>query len=157
MIYLDNAASTQIDPVVLDAMMPYLTEQYGNPGSLYKLGRDAKAAVEKARLQVARFLGAEPEQIIFTSGATEANNMVFNITMPYLEKLGKTHVITSQIEHKSVMKSVQRLSDNHGFDVTYLGLSRSLSPLPENLTSKTVRSCIRSMRRAPLRLATMCQ
>ena len=67
MIYLDNAASTQIDPVVLDAMIPYLTEQYGNPGSLYKLGRDAKAAVEKARLQVARFLGVEPEQIIFTS------------------------------------------------------------------------------------------
>lgn len=134
MIYLDNAASTQIDPVVLDAMIPYLTEQYGNPGSLYKLGRDAKAAVEKARLQVARFLGAEPEQIIFTSGATEANNMVFNITRPYLEKIGKTHVITSQIEHKSVMKSVQRLSDNHGFDVTYLGLSRSLSPLPENLS-----------------------
>lgn len=133
MIYLDNAASTQIDPQVLEAMMPYLTEQYGNPGSLYKLGRDAKAAVEKAREQVARFMGAKPEQIIFTSGATEANNMVFEITRPFLERTGKTHVVTSQIEHKSVLKSVQRLIDDHNFDATFAGLSRSLSALPESL------------------------
>ena len=117
MIYLDNAASTQIDPQVLEAMMPYLTEQYGNPGSLYKLGRDAKAAVEKAREQVARFMGAKPEQIIFTSGATEANNMVFEITRPFLERTGKTHVVTSQIEHKSVLKSVRRLIDDYRQDV----------------------------------------
>lgn len=134
MIYLDNAATTQIDPLVVEAMMPYLTEQFGNPGSLYKLGRDAKAAVEKARAQVARLMGAKPEQIIFTSGATEANNMVFEITRTFLEQNGKNHVITTQIEHKSVLKSVQRLADEHDFDVTYLGLSKRLSPYPESLS-----------------------
>lgn len=141
MIYLDSAATTQIDPLVVEAMMPYLTEQFGNPGSLYKLGRDAKAAVEKARAQVARLMGAKPEQIIFTSGATEANNMVFEITRPFLERTGKTHVVTSQIEHKSVLKSVQRLVDKHNFDATFGGLSRSMSNLPdsisESITPKT--------------------
>lgn len=134
MIYLDNAATTQIDPLVVEAMMPYLTEQFGNPGSLYKLGRDAKAAVEKARAQVARLMGAKPKQIIFTSGATEANNMVFEITRPFLERAGKTHVVTSQIEHKSVLKSVQRLVDKHNFDATFGGLSRSMSNLPESIS-----------------------
>lgn len=133
MIYLDNSATTPIDPQVLEAMMPYLTEQYGNPGSLYKLGRDAKAAVEKAREQVAQFMGAKPEQIIFTSGATEANNMVFEITRPFLEQAGKTHVVTTQIEHKSVLKSAQKLSDRYGFDVTYCGLSKNLDTIPEKL------------------------
>lgn len=134
MIYLDNAATTQIDPLVVEAMMPYLTEQFGNPGSLYKLGRDAKAAVEKARAQVARLMGAKPEQIIFTSGATEANNMVFEITRTFLHENGRNHIVTSQIEHKSVLKSVQRLVDIHNFDATLVGLSRSLSNLPENIS-----------------------
>ena len=138
MIYLDNAASTQIDPEVLEAMMPYLTEQYGNPGSLYKLGRDAKAAVEKAREQVARFMGAKPEQIIFTSGATEANNMVFQITRPFLEENNRTHVVTTQIEHKSVLKSAQKLADEHGFDVIYLGLSKKMARIPENLSQSVL-------------------
>ena len=116
-------------------MLPYLTEQYGNPGSLYKFGRDAKAAVEKAREQVARFMGAKPEQIIFTSGATEANNMVFEITRPYLEQIVKKHIITSQIEHKSVLKSVRRMIDVHCFDATFAGLSPSMSGCPDSLLS----------------------
>ena len=134
MIYLDNAATTQIDPLVVEAMLPYLTEQYGNPGSIYKLGRDAKVAVEKARAQVAKLMGAKPEQIIFTSGATEANNMVFEITRTFLKENGRNHVITSQIEHKSVLKSVQRLSDEYGFDVEYLGISKRFAPYPSNLS-----------------------
>lgn len=134
MIYLDNAATTQIDPQVIEAMMPYLTEQYGNPGSIYRLGRDAKAAVEKARKQVANLMGAEPEQIIFTSGATEANNMVFEITRTFLKETGKNHIITTQIEHKSVLKSVRRLSEEYGFDVTYLGLTKNLHPYPADLS-----------------------
>ncbi len=133
MIYLDNAASTQIDPKVVEAMMPYLTEQYGNPGSLYKLGRDAKAAVEKAREQVAKFMGAKPEQIIFTSGATEANNMVFSICEPLLEKSGKKHIITSAIEHQSVLKSAQNLCIKHGFDLTKIGVPCNFSPFPSEL------------------------
>ena len=133
MIYLDNAATTPIDPRVKEAMMPFLTEQFGNPGSLYKLGRDAKAAVEKAREQVAKFMGAKPEQIIFTSGATEANNMVFEITRPHLVSIGKTHILTSQIEHKSVLRSVRRLIDECGFEATFAGLSRTFSRYPDSL------------------------
>lgn len=134
MIYLDNAATTPIDPKVLEAMMPYLTEQYGNPGGLYKLGRDAHAAVENAREQVARFMGAKPEQIIFTSGATEANNMVFTITKPFLEESGKKSIVTTAIEHQSVLKSVQNLATKSNFDVTYLVPSRTFATLPENFS-----------------------
>lgn len=130
MIYLDNAATTQIDPRVLETMIPYLTEQYGNPGSLYKLGRDAHDAVENARQQVAKFMGAKPSQIIFTSGATEANNMVFAMCRPVLEKSGKKHIITSAIEHQSVLKSVQNLTTKHGFQASYLSVNRDFHPFP---------------------------
>ncbi len=75
MIYLDNAATTPISPRVLEAMMPYLKEEYGNAGTLYGLGRRAAGAIAKARQQVADFIGAKPEQIIFTSGGTDANNL----------------------------------------------------------------------------------
>lgn len=132
MIYLDNAATTPIDPRVVEAMLPFLTEQFGNPGSLYKLGRDAKAAVEKAREQVAKFMGAKPEQIIFTSGATEANNMVFAMVKPLLEKSGKTSVVTTALEHKSVIRPAQHLSDC-GFNVVYLGVPKNNSSIPKDL------------------------
>ena len=118
MIYLDNAATTQIDPEVLEAMMPYLTNEYGNPGSLYSHGRKAREAVENARRQVAAFLNAEPEQIIFTSGGTEANNMVFTITQHLLEKSGRKRVAFTAIEHDSVIKAARRMKIKHGFDVT---------------------------------------
>jgi len=117
-IYLDNAATTQIDPEVLEAMMPYLTNEYGNPGSLYSHGRKAREAVENARRQVAAFLNAEPEQIIFTSGGTEANNMVFAITQHLLEKSGRKRVAFTAIEHDSVIKAARRMKIKHGFDVT---------------------------------------
>lgn len=117
MIYLDNAATTQIDPEVLEAMMPYLTNEYGNPGSLYSHGRKAREAVENARKQVAAFLNAEPEQIIFTSGGTEANNMVFTITQHLLEKSGRKRVAFTAIEHDSVIKAARRMKIKHGFDV----------------------------------------
>lgn len=134
MIYLDNAATTQIDPLVLDAMMPYLTEQFGNPGSIYKLGRNAKAAVENARNQVARFLNAKPEQIIFTSGATEANNMVFTISQQYLSKLRRKHMVISAIEHQSVLKSARNLCIKHGFDITYLNVPKGFGSFPYELS-----------------------
>ena len=84
LIYLDNASTTKIDPEVLDAMMPFLTDEYGNAGTLYELGLRANAAVENARLQVASFIGSKPENIIFTSGGSESNSMVFEI--------GRAHV-----------------------------------------------------------------
>lgn len=109
MIYLDNAATTKIDPRVLEAMMPYLTDAYGNAGTLYGLGRKSAEAIAKARQQVADLIGAKPEQIIFTSGGTEANNMVFAGVKDYLMSIGKTHIVTTEIEHDSVLNAVKNL------------------------------------------------
>lgn len=109
MIYLDNAATTQIHPEVLDVMMPYLTEFYGNAGSLYNLGRKSSESIEKARKQVADFIGCTPEHIVFTSGGTESNNMVFSGLRNYLIENDKTHIITSSVEHDSVINSVNAL------------------------------------------------
>lgn len=116
MIYLDNAATTRIHPDVLDAMMPYLEYEYGNPGSLYALGRRANAAVGKAREQVAKFINAAPEQVIFTSGGSEANNLVFHGLKETLKIVGKTHVLVSAIEHDSALKAANSLIKD-GFDV----------------------------------------
>ena len=110
MIYLDNASTTKLDPLVLEEMLPYLTERYGNPGSLCALGVDAKNAVDKAREQVADFIGAYPRQIIFTSGGSEANSLVFEGVSDYLAQIGRTHVVVSQTEHDSVLKAAEKMS-----------------------------------------------
>lgn len=116
MIYLDNASTTQVDPEVLEAMMPYLTEQYGNPGTIYSFGRNAKKAVEKARVQVASFIGAKPEQIIFTSGGTESNNMVFSALADKLQADGKSEIVSTAIEHDSVIKAINSMCIKTNFD-----------------------------------------
>lgn len=123
MIYLDNAATTKIAPEVLEAMMPYLTEEYGNAGSLYSLGRQAANAVEYARKQVADCIGAKPEQIIFTSGGTEANNLAIKGLAPYLKSKNKTHIITTKVEHDSVLNTIEEMNIKHGFDISYLEVS----------------------------------
>lgn len=103
MIYLDNASTTQIAPSVLEEMMPYLKEQFGNPGTVYELGRNAHDAVQKARNQVADFIGAEPEQIIFTSGGTEANNLaIYGVMYDNFDD----RIAVSRVEHDSVLRSV---------------------------------------------------
>jgi len=112
MIYLDNAATTQIAPEVLEAMLPYLKEEYGNAGSVHGMGRQAADAVMKARKRVADFIGAKPEQIIFTSGGTEANNLAILGCRTYLEHINKKHIITSPTEHDSVLKSIESLCCN---------------------------------------------
>lgn len=107
MIYLDNAATTKVDGRVLDAMLPYLREQYGNPGALYSLGREARLAVAKAREQVAELINCSPDQVIFTSGGTEANNLAF-----YDRWTWSRPAITTQMEHDSVrtaLNSLERL------------------------------------------------
>lgn len=109
MIYLDNAATTKIAPTVLEAMLPYLKDEYGNAGTIYGLGRRAADAVAKARKQVADFIGASPEQIIFTSGGTEANNLAILGCKDYLERIGKKHIITTPTEHDSVLRAVDAL------------------------------------------------
>jgi len=119
MIYLDNASTTRISPVVLDAMLPYLQEEYGNAGTLHQIGRRAAAAVEKSRQQVSSVFGCEPENIIFTSGGTESNNLAIKGARDYFLATGKRHIITTAIEHDSVMKSMRWMQDN-GFEVTYI-------------------------------------
>lgn len=123
MIYLDNAATTEIDPSVLRAMLPYLQSEYGNAGSLHTLGRSAANAIKKAREQVARSIGAYPEQIIFTSGGTEANNLVLKGLIPYLSQNNKKHIITSKVEHDSILNTVKEMNIKHGFDISFLNVN----------------------------------
>lgn len=117
-------ATTPLDPRVLDAMMPYMTEQYGNPHSrTHEYGWEAEQSVERAREQVAALINADPREIIFTSGATESNNIaVKGIAKFYGTK--KKHVITAQTEHKCVLDSCRWL-EAQGFDVTYLGVDKT--------------------------------
>ena len=129
MIYLDNAATTQMDERVLEAMMPYLTTEYGNAGTLYKFGRAANEAVQKARAQVAALINAEPEQIIFTSGGSEANNLVFRGLKDYLKSIGKTHILVSAVEHDSVLRAAESLIKD-GFDVEYIPVSSECRVAP---------------------------
>jgi len=117
--YLDFQATTPQDPRVLDAMLPYMNSEYGNPHSrTHSYGWSTEKAVEDARKQVAEMIGASPKEIIFTSGATESNNMAIKGIMHFY-KNKKKHVITTQTEHKCVLDSC-RVLENEGFDVTYL-------------------------------------
>lgn len=115
MIYLDNAATTKPDPRVIEAAMPYLIEEYGNAGTLYPMGKKARQAIDNARTQVAKLINAKPEQIIFTSGGSEANNMVFAGVKNYLLKENKTHIITTEVEHDSVLNAVKKLCEPPSF------------------------------------------
>lgn len=109
MIYLDNAATTPISKSVLDAMMPYLTDSYGNPGSSHSLGRSAASAVAQAREQVGRLMHANKENIIFTSGGSEGNHFALLSRAEDLLAAGKNHVLISSVEHDSVVRAAERL------------------------------------------------
>ena len=102
-IYFDNAATTALDPLVLEAMMPFFTEKFGNPSSIYSYGRETRMAVETARKSVAKLLNANPAEIFFTSGGTESSNMAIQAA---IKDLGCRHIITSKIEHHAVMHTV---------------------------------------------------
>lgn len=120
MIYLDNAASTQIHEDVLDSMLPYLKEQYGNPSSIHRYGRLAHKAIEKARKQIASIINAEPSEILITSGGTESNNTaLMGISM----KTPSSQIITSSIEHDAILEPCKKLTQN-GFDVLYLPVNK---------------------------------
>lgn len=108
-IYLDNAATTALDKEVLEAMMPYLTDQFGNPSSIYSYGRESRLAIETARKTVARHLNVQPGEIFFTSGGTESNNTAIAAS---IRDLGCSHIITSRIEHHAVLHTVEHYSDS---------------------------------------------
>src|SRR3954469_16593941 len=109
-IYFDNAATTALDPVVLEAMMPYLTEKFGNPSSIYSYGRETKLAIETARKTVAKLLNAHPGEIFFTSGGTESSNTAIAAA---IHDLGCRHIISSPIEHHAVLHTVEHYASGN--------------------------------------------
>lgn len=130
-IYLDNAAATPLDPRVLQVMMPYLTEAYGNPSSLHYFGQQARAAVQKARTQVAATLGVKGEDIVFTSGGTEADNLaILGFLRANYPQGG--HLITTNVEHHAVLRTFQAL-ERKGYDVTYVPVEADGRVLPETV------------------------
>ena len=121
-IYLDYQATTPTDPRVVEAMLPYFTEKFGNPGSAtHAFGHEAETAVEKARGQVAALIGAEAREIVFTSGATESNNLALKGAAQFHRPLGKDHVVTVATEHKCVVEAAKAL-ERDGYRATILGV-----------------------------------
>ena len=118
-IYFDNAATTSLDPVILETMMPYLTEKFGNPSSIYSYGRETKMAIEQARKSVARILNAHPAEIFFTSGGTESSNTAITAAV---KDLGCKHIITSAIEHHATLHTVEYLASLDAAKVSHVKL-----------------------------------
>jgi cysteine desulfurase len=135
-VYLDNSATTPVDPRVVEAMLPYLTEKYGNASSVHHFGQEARGAVDRARREVAALVGARPNEIVFLSGGTEANNLAIRGVAEAFEERGR-HLITSQIEHSSVRGICDAL-EKRGWEVTRL-------PVYEDgiVRPKDVRSALR--------------
>jgi cysteine desulfurase len=119
-IYFDNAATTALDPEVLEAMMPFLTEKFGNPSSVYSYGRETKMAIEMARKSVAKTLNANPGEIFFTSGGTESTNTALNAA---IRDLGCKHIITSPLEHHATLHTVEYLAQSGQAELSYVKLT----------------------------------
>ena len=136
-IYADNAATTAVSKRVLDAMLPYMTEQFGNPSSIYKLGRDAEKAITEVREKIASAIGCSASEIFFTSGGSEADNWAIRSAALRLGAKGKKHIITTNFEHHAVLHTCEFL-EKQGFEVTYL-------PVDEMglITAEQVKNAIR--------------
>jgi cysteine desulfurase len=139
-VYLDNAATTPTDPEVMEAMKPYCFEKFGNPSSIHSFGREAKKGVEEARSKVAAFLGAKEDEIIFTSGGTEADNMaLFGAVWSNVGKA--SHIITTAIEHHAILEPAHFL-EKLGVSVTYVKPDKQGRVAPEDIaraiTEKTI-------------------
>lgn len=145
-IYFDNAATTSLDPEVLEAMMPFLTEKFGNPSSIYSYGRETKMAIENARKSVARTLNANPGEIFFTSGGTESTNTAITAA---LRDLGCKHIITSAIEHHATLHTVEHMAHFGHATLSYVNLTDKghidLKHLEELLAGSKERSLVTLM------------
>jgi len=139
-IYMDHSATTFVKPEVLEAMIPYFTEHFGNPSSIYGIARDSKKAIDVARLQTAKALGADPDEIYFTSGGSESDNWAIKGVALANRKRGN-HIITTQIEHHAVLHTC-RFLEKEGFEVTYLPVDQYglVNPvdLEKAITDKTI-------------------
>jgi len=137
-VYLDNAATTALDKEVLDAMLPYMTEHFGNPSSIYSYGRETRLAIENARKSVARLLVVRPGTIFFTSGGTESNNTAIAAS---LRDLGCNHIITSPIEHHAVLHTVEHYEHSQNVSTSFVALKPDghidLNDLEQQLTERT--------------------
>ena len=138
-IYLDNNATTKIDEEVLNAMLPYLKEQYGNPSSIYSFGADIKDKIKLARQNIANLLNADMDEIIFTSGASESNTTA--IMNALKNNPGKKHIITTKIEHASIMETMKYLEEKENYKITYLSVDEqgriNLEELKQSITEDT--------------------
>ena len=132
MIYADNAATTKLSPVALQAMLPYLAEQYGNPSSLYSLGQQAAEALEEARKTVAQCLHCRPDEIYFTSGGSEADNQAILSAARWGKMRGKTHIISTAFEHHAVLHTLEKLK-KEGFTITLLDVGPQGRVTPEQV------------------------
>lgn len=139
-VYLDNAATTPVKQEVLEAMIPYFTEKYGNPSSIYRLGQATRAAIDEAREKVAKAIGANSREIFFTGGGSEADNWAIK-GIAYANKNKGNHIITSKIEHHGVLHTCEYLEKN-GFQVTYLDVDENgivdIEQLKNSITDKTI-------------------
>ena len=140
MIYLDNAATTKTAPEVVDAMLPYFSEYYGNASTIYSLGAESKKAMDHARQTIADSLGAKPEEIYFTAGGSESDNWALKATAEAYASKGK-HIITTKIEHHAILHTCEYL-EKRGFEITYLNVDRdgliSLDELKAAIRSDTI-------------------
>ena len=136
-VYADNAATTKMSRVAIDAMLPYFDNLYGNPSSLHSVGQEAKEALDAARAIVAGCLGCEPREIYFTSGGSEADNQAIITAARLGARKGKKHIITTAFEHHAVLHTVQKL-EKEGFEVTYLDVRQG-----HNITAQQVKDAIR--------------
>lgn len=139
-VYMDYAATTYVKPEVLDEMIPYFTEKYGNPSSFYGISRETKMAIDKARSRVAKALNCEQSEIYFTGGGSEADNWAIKGIATANSKKGN-HIITTKIEHHAVLNACEYL-EKHGFEVTYLNVDKegfiNLDELEKAITDKTI-------------------
>uniref|UniRef100_A0A0K0F718 cysteine desulfurase n=1 Tax=Strongyloides venezuelensis TaxID=75913 RepID=A0A0K0F718_STRVS len=140
-LYFDVQATSPMDPRVVDAMIPYMIDNYGNPHSrTHYYGWESEKAVEESRCHVAKMIGADPREIVFTSGATESNNIAIKGVAKFYKETGKNHIITVSTEHKCVLDSCRSL-EHEGFDVTYLPVNKNglvdMGMLEEKITDKT--------------------
>ena len=136
-VYADNAATTQMSRVAIDAMLPHFDKVYGNPSSLHSVGQEAKEALDAARETVSKCLGCEPREIYFTSGGSEADNQAIISAARFGARKNKKHIISTAFEHHAVLHTLQRL-EKEGFEVTYLDVS-----VGHNITAQQVRDAIR--------------
>jgi cysteine desulfurase len=153
-IYLDYAATTPLDPRVLEAMMPYLTEKFGNPNSIHAFGREARMAVDEAREKIAALLNCRPSELVFTSGGTESDNLALRgVAAAYRQK--GNHIVTTAIEHHAVLHTCRALQDE-GFEVTYLPVDEHGLVAPEQVAEAiTDRTILVSIMHANNEIGTM--